>query len=186
VLGVLKAYTTRVGGGPMVSELDGKVGEFLRQRGNEFGTVTGRPRRCGWLDTVVARYARMVNGVEAIALTKLDVLDQFEEIPVCVGYRVRGEVIRHLPPEQRSLETAEPVLRTMKGWKRETVGILDLADLPQEARDYIDFVEQEVGAACSLVSTGPRREETIVREDLTLARLTSGRLGRVVEERHGA
>jgi adenylosuccinate synthase len=186
VIGVLKAYTTRVGGGPMVSELEGKVGEFLRQRGNEFGTVTGRPRRCGWLDTVVARYARTVNGVDTIALTKLDVLDQFDEIPVCTGYRVHGELLKSLPPEQRSLETAEPVLRTMKGWKKETVGILDPADLPQEAKDYVDFIEQEVGAVCSLVSTGPRREETIVREDKTLARLTSGRLGRVVLERHGA
>jgi adenylosuccinate synthase len=186
VLGVLKAYTTRVGGGPMVSELSGKVGDFLRQRGNEFGTVTGRPRRCGWLDTVVARYAAMVNGIEGIALTKLDVLDQFEEIPVCVGYRIHGEVVRTLPPEQRSLETAEPVLRTMKGWQRDTVGILDPADLPQAARDYIDLIEQEVGAAISLISTGPRREETIVREDKTLARLTSGRLGQVVEGRRGA
>jgi adenylosuccinate synthase len=185
VLGVLKAYTTRVGGGPMVSELEGKVGEFLRQRGNEFGTVTGRPRRCGWLDTVVARYARMVNGVDTIALTKLDVLDELEEIPVCLGYRLNGEVIRNLPPERRALETAEPVLRTMKGWKQETIGILDPAELPKAARDYIDLIEQEVGAPVSLVSTGPRREETIVREDPALARLTSGRLGRVVEERHG-
>ena len=126
------------------------------------------------------------NRFDAACITLLDVLDDLDEIPVCVGYRVHGEVIRTLPPEQRSLETAEPVLRTMKGWKRDTVGILDFADLPQEARDYIDFVEQEVGAACSLVSTGPRREETIVRQDPTLARLTSGRLGRVVEERQGA
>jgi adenylosuccinate synthase len=186
VIGVLKAYTTRVGGGPMVSELEGKIGDFLRQRGNEFGTVTGRPRRCGWLDTVVARYARLINGVDTIALTKLDVLDQFEEIPVCLGYRLHGEMIRHLPPERRSLEAAEPVLRTMKGWKKDTVGILDPADLPQAARDYVDLIEQEVEATISLVSTGPRREETIVREDPTLARLTSGRLGRVVEERHGS
>jgi len=186
VIGVLKAYTTRVGGGPMVSELEGKVGEFLRQRGNEFGTVTGRPRRCGWFDTVVARYARMINGVDTIALTKLDVLDQFEEIPVCTGYRLHGESVRYLPPERRALEGAEPVLHTMKGWKKDTVGILDPADLPPAARDYIDFIEQEVGAPVSLVSTGPRREETMVREDPHLARLTSGRLGRVVEGRQGA
>ncbi|HXO19915.1 MAG TPA: adenylosuccinate synthase [Thermoanaerobaculia bacterium] len=186
VLGVLKAYTTRVGGGPMVGELDGPVGEFLRRRGNEFGTVTGRPRRCGWLDTVVARYARMVNGVDAIALTKLDVLDDFEEIPVCIGYRVGGAVIRELPAERHVLERAEPVLRTLKGWKEKTVGILDYADLPQAARDYVDFLEQEVGAPVGLVSTGPRREETIVREQPALARLTAGRLGRVVAQRQDA
>ncbi len=182
-IGVLKAYTTRVGGGPMVSELLDETGEFLRKRGNEFGTVTGRPRRCGWLDTVVARYARRVNGIDAIALTKLDVLDDFDEIPVCTGYRLGGGVLRELPPGRADLSGAEPVLRTMKGWKRETVGILDPGDLPQAARDYVDLIEQEVGAPIALLSTGPRREETIVRDHPALARLTEGRLGKVVEER---
>jgi adenylosuccinate synthase len=183
VIGVLKAYTTRVGGGPFVSETEGEVGEFLRRRGNEFGTVTGRPRRCGWLDTVVARYARLLNGVDTVALTKLDVLDELDEIPVCVGYRIHGEVLRELPPDRRALESAEPVLRTMKGWKQSTVGLLDEAGLPREARDYVDFLEQEIGAEVSLLSTGPRREETLIREDAHLAGLTSGRLGRVVEQR---
>jgi adenylosuccinate synthase len=185
-LGVLKAYTTRVGGGPMVSELLDATGEFLRQRGNEYGTVTGRPRRCGWLDTVVARYARLVNGIDAIALTKLDVLDDLDEIPVCTGYRLRGKVVRDLPPGRADLAGAEPVLRTMKGWKRETVGILDHGDLPPAARDYVDLIEQEVGAPVALISTGPRREETIVRETPALARLTEGRLAKVVEQREPA
>jgi adenylosuccinate synthase len=185
-IGVLKAYTTRVGGGPMVSELLDPTGEFLRQRGNEYGTVTGRPRRCGWLDTVVARYARLVNGIDAIALTKLDVLDDLDEIPVCTGYRLRGELLRELPPGRAALAGAEPVLRTMKGWKRETVGIVDPADLPPAARDYVDLIEQEVGAPVTLISTGPRREETIVRDHPALTRLTEGRLGKVVEQRERA
>lgn len=182
-IGVLKAYTTRVGGGPFPSELSGDVAEFLRQRGNEYGTVTGRPRRCGWMDTVVARYARQLNGIDVIALTKMDVLDDFDEIPVCTGYRIRGEVVREFPCDRWSLENAEPILRTFKGWKRSTVGMVENGDLPQEARDYIDFLEQEIGAPATLVSTGPRREETIVRDHPGLARLTSGRLGRVLEQR---
>ena len=173
-----------MGGGPFPSELTDATGEFLRSGGNEFGTVTGRPRRCGWLDTVAARYAQLLNGVDTVALTKLDVLDDFDEIPVCVAYKLHGETAAR--PSRRTaarLEAAEPVLRTFKGWKRSTVGILDEADLPQEARDYIDFIEQEIEAPVTLVSTGPRREETIVRDHPSLERLTSGRLGRVLEQR---
>ncbi|MES1211060.1 MAG: adenylosuccinate synthetase, partial [Acidobacteriota bacterium] len=182
-IGVLKAYTTRVGGGPFPSELSGDTAEFLRSRGNEYGTVTGRPRRCGWMDTVVARYARMINGIDTIALTKLDVLDDFDEIPVCIGYRRNGEVVRELPGDRFGLENAEPVLKTLKGWKRSTVGILDEQDLPQEARDYVDFLQEEVGAPITLVSTGPRREETLVREEPSFVRLTSGRLSHILEQR---
>jgi adenylosuccinate synthase len=182
-IGVLKAYTTRVGGGPFPSELTEATGEFLRHRGNEYGTVTGRPRRCGWLDTVAARYGQLLNGVDTVALTKLDVLDDFDEIPVCVSYKLHGETLSTFPPDRRSLEAAEPVLRTFKGWKRSTVGILEWEDLPVEARDYIDFIEQEIEAPVTLVSTGPRREETILRSHPSLDRLTSGRLGRVLEQR---
>jgi adenylosuccinate synthase len=182
-IGVLKAYTTRVGGGPFPCELTDARGDFLRQRGNEFGTVTGRPRRCGWLDTVVARYAQLLNGIDTIALTKLDVLDDFDEIPVCVAYRLHGRELRDLPPDRRSLEAAEPILRTFKGWKRSTAGALDEADLPAAARDYIRFIEDEVGAPVTLVSTGPRREETLLRDHPTLHRLTSSRLARVLEQR---
>ena len=182
-IGVLKAYTTRVGGGPFPSELTDAQGEFLRRRGNEFGTVTGRPRRCGWLDTVAARYGQLLNGVGTVALTKLDVLDELDEIPVCIAYRLRGEPLRNFPPDRRTLEAAEPVLRTFKGWKRSTVGILEWRDLPQQARDYIDFIEQEIEAPVTLVSTGPRREETIVRAHPDLERLTAGRLERVLEQR---
>jgi adenylosuccinate synthase len=169
-IGVLKAYTTRVGEGPFATEEQGDIEEHLRQRGNEFGTTTGRPRRCGWLDVVASRYSRRINGVEAIALTKLDVLDSLAEIPVCTGYRVGGAVVRDYTLALESGE-GEPIYKTMKGWQRETVGILEWEDLPQEARDYIDFIEQEVGAAVSLISTGPRREETLVRRGPALDRL---------------
>jgi adenylosuccinate synthase len=182
-IGVLKAYTTRVGGGPFPCELTDARGDFLRRRGNEFGTVTGRPRRCGWLDTVVARYARRLNGIDTIALTKLDVLDDFDEIPVCVAYRRNGRELRELPPDGASLDAAEPVLRTFPGWKRSTVGILDGADLPPAARAYVDFIEQELEAPVTLVSTGPRREETLVRDHPSLRRLTSDRLDRVLAQR---
>ena len=155
-IGVLKAYTTRVGGGPFVTELEADVGEELRKRGNEFGTTTGRPRRCGWLDLVVARYSRMLNGVDTVALTKLDVLDDLDEIKVCVGYQVGGEVVKDLPAKLDDLEKAQPVYTTVKGWKQETVGIVDFDKLPDEAKDYIGLIEDGVGAPVGLVSTGPR------------------------------
>src|SRR4030095_10484484 len=132
---------------------------------------------------VAARYGQLLNGVGTVALTKLDVLDDFDEIPLCVPARRRAATVRDCPPDRRSRETAEPVLRTFKGWKRSTVGILEWQDLPQEARDYIDFIEQEIEAPVPLVSTGPRREETIVRSHPDLERLTAGRLKQVLEQR---
>jgi len=186
VLGVLKAYTTRVGGGPFPTELDDAVGQFLRQRGNEFGTTTGRPRRCGWLDLVAARYARLLNGVDALALTKLDVLDTLEEVKVCVAYSYRGATLRDFPAELDILERATPVYRSLPGWQQDTVGRLELAELPARARDYIALIEETLEAPASLVSTGPRREETLVRQDAVLARLTAGRLSAVLEQRRPA
>ncbi len=183
VMGVLKAYTTRVGEGPFPTELAGAEEEYLRRRGNEFGTTTGRPRRCGWLDLVVARYAKIVNGIDGIALTKLDVLDTLKEIPICIGYRVRGETVRTLPAERHLLEKIEPVYRTVPGWNTSTVGTLEHEDLPQAARDYLDLIEQELGVPIVLTSTGPRREETILRNHPTLHRLTSQRLPQVLAER---
>lgn len=185
VVGLLKAYTTRVGGGPFPAELDDETGELLRSRGNEFGTVTGRPRRCGWLDTVVARYSARVNGVDAIALTKLDVLDDLEEIRVATAYRLRGETVRELPGHRRDWADAEPVYKTVKGWKTRTVGTLVFEDLPPAAQDYVRWVEDEVEAPVALVSTGPRREETVVREIPALRRLLGERLEAVVAGRDG-
>ena len=182
-LGVVKAYTTRVGEGPFPGELHDALGEHLRDRGNEFGTTTGRPRRCGWFDAVAARYATMINGVNLLALTKLDVLDELDEIQVCTGYRYRGETLHDFPSEIAVLEEVEPVYRSFPGWQSSTVGLLDFADLPPAARDYIAFLEDQLEASAAFVSTGPRREETIVVEGPELERLLSGRVERVLEER---
>jgi adenylosuccinate synthase len=169
VLGVLKAYTTRVGGGPFLTEDEDGMGEYLRKRGNEFGTTTGRPRRCGWLDVVAARYAVELNGIRAIALTKLDVLDTLDEIPICVGYRYQGRVFRELPADLRGLAEAEPVYETLPGWKRDTVGTLSYDQLPDAARRYVERIEDLLETEIAMISTGPRREETIVRRDGVLA-----------------
>jgi adenylosuccinate synthase len=163
VIGVGKAYTTRVGGGAFPTELDDAHGEHLRKRGNEFGTVTGRPRRCGWLDLPVLRTAAILNGLDEIAVTKLDVLDEFDEIPVCTSYKVRGKTWNTFPAFAVAHNDYQPEYRTFKGWKTSTVGITSFDDLPREARDYVKFLEDETETRASIISTGPRREETIVR-----------------------
>ncbi len=163
VIGVAKAYTTRVGGGAFPTELENAHGEHLRKRGNEFGTVTGRPRRCGWLDLPVLRTSAILNGLDEIAVTKLDVLDEFDEIPVCTSYKVRGETWKTFPAFAVAHNDYQPEYRTFKGWKSSTVGITSFDDLPQEARDYVRFLEDETETRASIISTGPRREETIVR-----------------------
>ena len=163
VYGVAKAYTTRVGGGAFPTELEDVHGEHLRKRGNEFGTVTGRPRRTGWLDLPVLRTAVMLNGLDAIGLTKLDVLDEFDEIQVCTGYNVRGQLWKTFPAFAVAHHDYKPEYRTFKGWKQSIVGITEFDALPQNAKDYIRFIEDETGCPASIISTGPRREETIVR-----------------------
>jgi adenylosuccinate synthase len=182
-IGVLKAYTTRVGGGPFPTELLDETGEFLRRRGNEFGTTTGRPRRCGWLDTVVARYARRLNGTGAVALTKLDVLDELDEIRVCTAYEIDGRETQDLPADLSRLEQARPVYRTVPGWKRDTVGTLALEELPEAARSYVRLIEEEVGARVDLISTGPRREETVLRPGGQLEELLGERFKAVLAGR---
>jgi adenylosuccinate synthase len=165
---VVKAYTTRVGEGPFPTELSGATGEFLRSRGNEYGTSTGRPRRTGWFDAVVARTAVELSGADAIAITKLDVLDDLEEIPVCVGYRLDGREVSDVPPLVEDLARVEPRLEILKGWKSQTTGVTRFDDLPAAARDYVRFLEKASGAPSLFVATGPRREETIWREELDL------------------
>ncbi len=183
-LGVVKAYTTRVGGGPFVTELTDDLGERLRRRGNEFGTTTGRPRRCGWFDAVAVSYANLLNGVDALALTKLDVLDDLEEILVCVGYEIDGRVVTEFPASVVDLERAKPVYERLPGWRASTVGRLELGELPPAARQYVRFLEERVGAPIGLVSTGPRREETILRRAVpALDRLLGGRIEQVLAER---
>ena len=164
VIGVAKAYTTRVGGGAFPTELNDKNGEHLRTRGNEFGTVTGRPRRTGWLDLPVLRTSTMINGIDAIALTKIDVLDDFEEIPICTAYKVRGVTWKTFPAFAVEHHDYQPEYQTMKGWRRSTAGITSYDDLPQQAKDYVRYIEDETEVPATIVSTGPRREETIIRK----------------------
>ena len=163
VMAVVKAYTTRVGGGAFPTELNDATGERLRTRGNEFGTVTGRPRRTGWLDLAVLRTSVMLNGLDAFALTKLDVLDEFEEIPVCTSYNVHGQRWTTFPAFAVAHHDYKPEYRTMRGWHTSTVGITDFVKLPQAAKDYVRYIEDETGCAIDIISTGPRREETIQR-----------------------
>jgi adenylosuccinate synthase len=165
VIGIAKAYTTRVGEGPMPSELHNEAGTALREKGQEFGAVTGRPRRCGWFDAVVVRHAVRVNGLNGLALTKLDVLDGLEQVEICVGYRIDGAVATEFPADIRRVQRAAPVLETMPGWKMPTAGCRDYAALPAEARAYIARIEELTGVPVLLVSTGAAREDTIIRDD---------------------
>jgi adenylosuccinate synthase len=170
VLGVSKAYATRVGDGPMPTELSDALGQELRRRRQEFGAVTGRPRRCGWLDAVVLRYAARVNGLDSLAVTKLDVLDGLPSIEVSVGYRVGGSIVREFPSELATLTDAEPVYETHPGWQTPTAGVREFDGLPSAARDYLHRIEELVGVPISIVSTGAQRDETIVRSGSPIAR----------------
>jgi len=163
VLGVCKAYTTRVGEGPFPTELTDATGEHLRTRGKEFGATTGRPRRTGWFDAVGVRYAARVNGLDAVALMKLDVLDEMDPILVCTGYRYRGEVLTEFPNETDILAECQPVYGALPGWRQNTVGTLEETKLPPTCRAYIQHLERLVGVPFTLVSTGPRRDQTIFR-----------------------
>jgi adenylosuccinate synthase len=164
VLGVVKAYATRVGEGPMPTELLGASGDRLRDSGKEFGSVTGRPRRCGWYDAVVARYAARINGLDSVALTKLDVLDGLDEIKVCTGYRYGADVIGEWPADLNVLAKCEPVYQTLPGWSRQSSGVTRYDDLPREAQKYVAFLEESTGVPVSIVSTGSGRNDTIIRE----------------------
>jgi adenylosuccinate synthase len=165
-IGVIKAYTTRVGAGPFPTELDNAQGEAIRQRGGEYGASTGRPRRTGWFDAVVARYAVMVNGLDALALTKLDVLDAENEIKICVGYRINGVETDQVPYDAEALGAAEPIYESMAGWRATTAGISRFDELPEKARAYINRLSELSGAPFAFVSTGPERNETIIHEEV--------------------
>jgi adenylosuccinate synthase len=161
VVGVVKAYTTRVGNGPLPTEAEPKVAEHIRDLGGEFGATTGRPRRCGWFDAVVVRYAVRVNGLTGLAVTKLDVLDTFPEIPVCVGYRLDGEPLDSMPAEVETLGRVEPVYETLPGWRQSLCGVRRLADLPPPARAYLDRLQDLARAPIRYVSVGTRRDQII-------------------------
>ena len=170
VLGVAKAYTTRVGGGPFPTELGGEFGAALRESGEEYGASTGRPRRCGWFDAVVVRYAARVNGLEALALTKLDVLDGLPEIKICTRYRCGGEALTSVPASMPRLASCTPELETLPGWSRPTAGLRRFDDLPAEAVRYIERIEALTGVPVAVVSTGSDRHDTIVRDDSIVGR----------------
>jgi adenylosuccinate synthase len=161
VIGVTKAYCTRVGGGPFPTEALDANGDMLRKRGNEFGAVTGRPRRCGWLDLPLLRYAGMINGISWLVVTKLDVLDELAEIPVCVGYKINGKKTDDIPAQDSGYAQIECIYKNMPGWRTSTQGITKLEKLPQAARQYLAFIEKECDARVGVVSTGPGREQTI-------------------------
>ncbi|OYX34127.1 MAG: adenylosuccinate synthase [Caulobacterales bacterium 32-69-10] len=165
VLGIVKAYTTRVGSGPFPTELEDDVGRRLGERGHEFGTVTGRPRRCGWFDSVLVRQSVAINGIDGIALTKLDVLDGFEELKICVGYEIDGRQLDYLPSDLRGQAAAAPVYETMEGWSESTQGARSWKDLPGAAVKYVRRIEELIGAPVALLSTSPEREDTILMRD---------------------
>jgi adenylosuccinate synthase len=169
VISVTKAYVTRVGEGPFPTEIHDAIGDHLRARGNEYGAVTGRPRRCGWLDIPLLRYSNQVNGAEWLVVTKLDVLDELEEIPVCVGYEIEGRVSDEIPADVQGLEQIKPVYTRLKGWRASTEGITEFDKLPQEAREYLRFQERESGAKIGMVSTGPDRGQTMLLPEFAAA-----------------
>jgi adenylosuccinate synthase len=169
VVGVTKAYTTRVGAGPFPTEMPDLDANEVRQRGNEFGAVTGRPRRCGWLDLEVLRFAKMLNGIDSLVVTKLDVFDAQPEIKVCVGYRYKGKSLDELPADVETLAQVEPVYHTLPGWRKPTPGIRDVKDLPTAAREYLHFISDKLQVEIGMVSTGPERDATIVPRGTKLA-----------------
>jgi len=161
IIGIMKAYTTRVGTGPFPTEAADSHGENIQKRGAEFGATTGRPRRCGWLDGPGARYAVMINSPDTVVITKLDVLDDFSEIPVCTDYKYKGSVLRDFPAEVEVLEKVEPVYKTMPGWQTSIAGVREWKQLPSKAQDYLKFLSDYLGVDIGMVSTGPGRNETI-------------------------
>lgn len=165
-IGVIKAYTTRVGGGPFPTELTDALGEAIRAKGGEYGASTGRPRRTGWFDGVIARYAVMVNGLNALALTKLDVLDDLDEIKICVAYKVNGQVTDQVPYDADQMNSAEPVYESMPGWKSKTVGISNFNELPARAKEYVNRLSELSGAPFAFISTGAERNETIISTEV--------------------
>ncbi len=171
VLGIVRTYTTRVGEGPFPTEMiegEAELGQLIRERGREYGASTGRPRRCGWFDAFATRYAAEINGFTSVALTKLDVLDTLDEIKVCTGYQLDGQMLDSFPAVAQDLRRVEPIYETILGWKKSTEGVSEMSDLPAAARTYVDFLSDQIGVGIGLVSTGPERAQTILVRDSAL------------------
>jgi adenylosuccinate synthase len=173
VVGISKAYITRVGGGPFPTEALGQTGDLIRTRGKEFGSVTGRPRRCGWFDVPLLRYSAALNGFETMVVTKLDVLDGLDRIPVCIGYKIDGVLLTEMPATVRELAKAVPVYETLPGWQSSTGGTSEWGRLPAAAQEYILFLERRTGIEAGCISTGPERNETVLRPNTRFAALTA-------------
>jgi len=169
VVGVTKAYTTRVGSGPFPTEMPDLEAKQVRDRGQEYGAVTGRPRRCGWLDLAMLRYAITLNGITSLVVTKLDVFDTQPEIQVCVRYKYKGTPLDEMPAEVEKLEKVEPEYRTLPGWQSATYGVRERDALPQAARDYLKFISDSLGVEIGMISTGPEREATIIPSGTKMA-----------------
>ena len=164
-LGITKAYTTRVGSGPFPTEDEGEDGKLLGKKGHEFGTVTGRQRRCGWFDSVLVRQAVFLSSIKGIALTKLDVLDGFQEIKICTGYSIDGKIIHYLPSAEKHQKRIKPIYEVIKGWEKSIIGVRDINDLPEAAKIYLKRIEELVGCPIVLISTSPERSDTIYIKD---------------------
>jgi len=171
VIAVTKAYVTRVGEGPFPTEIDGYSAELLRARGQEYGAVTGRPRRCGWLDLPLLRYSNMINGTEWLVVTKMDVMDECTDIPVCTGYKIDGKITDVIPADVRGFKSIEPLYTTLKGWNESTEGITEFDKLPILAQEYINFIAKESGAKIGMISTGPDRAQTMTMPEFDAALL---------------
>jgi adenylosuccinate synthase len=161
MIGVVKAYTTRVGGGPFPTELHDAIGQHIRETGREYGTVTGRPRRCGWLDAVATRYGAVISGVDCLAVALLDVLSDLEELKICEAYEIDGERTCVFPSHVEDLARAKPIYRSLPGWKTNITGVRKLSDFPKAARNYLDVLGELVEAPVEIISVGPDREQTI-------------------------
>lgn len=166
IVGVVKAYTTRVGAGPFPAEQNNEIGEYLRNTGHEFGTVTGRPRRCGWLDTAVVKYAAMLNSLDYLAITRLDILDDLDTIKICTGYRHNGQLLPEYPASLEVLEQVEPVYEEMPGWKTDISACKTYDELPEAARKYVERISELVGVPLGIVSVGPNRSQTIILQPI--------------------
>jgi len=168
VLGIVRTYATRVGEGPFPTEMldeEEEMANLIRKRGNEYGSVTKRPRRCGWFDAVATKYAAELNGFNSLALTKLDVLDALDEVKVCIGYEIDGETVETFPAVSQELDKIKPIYENLEGWKSETLGVTKIEDLPAKAREYVEFLSNSINVEIGLISTGPERDQTIILQD---------------------
>ena len=166
ILGVMKAYTIRVGEGPFPTELTGPDGAEMREIGKEYGATTGRPRRCGWFDLVIGRYAARINGLTGLAITKLDVLDSMSSLKICVGYRYNGKTITEFPADVVNLKNCEPVYESLPGWQTSTTDVTRYEDLPENARKYLEYLEQQIGVPLKMISVGPMRKKTVIKQEI--------------------